>query len=776
LKINNPFSKLFGSKLPPQQNKQIPNSKTMSVAVSPYYDKSQISPYNPDEIVQKTGSLNLYQKMRTDDQVKAVLTMKKNAVLAKGWNIVGEDDEYNDFITHCFTEPLDISKRLFEVLSALDYGFSVSELLEGYAEKGDYKGKIILTGIKTRPPHSFRFETDKSGNLKHLWQYTDEGELDLPISKFIIYSYNSEFGNLYGDSDLRAAYRPWFGKDITIKFRNIYNERFGMPTVMGEYKPGMSEPQQAELEKIIENIQAMTSIKIPEGVKISLLEATRKGSPDYKDAIQDYDIAIARSILVPDLMGFSTTKSGSFALGEKQFEVFLWILEKLQGDLERKVKIIIRRLIDLNFPNVTNYPKLVFNPLTKDDTEGLAKIFLEAVKNGVILPIKEDEDHLRKSLNFPERTSTDPAPATIKGKVDKDNPFEEDDEDDEVNPKGNPRKKVPGENTPQSGDDELTGPGGHKPNKTGPHGRGAGPGKGKGDGSGLKEYAKRKLTEYEKKVDFTGIETALNKEENIMMVKAGAIIQKSGVDLIGRIFNKKIIEEQNLGEIERLSLKYMNEFKSLWKLELPSIYRMGFGYAKSEVIGRQYDKATIGNFEPKMALRYFEQQAYRLTDTEKARILGGVKNILYGGLKYGKTNAQVKFELEEFFSKYTVLQKVRIGAETVIMPVDEIPGRLKTIIRTNYSDAYNQGRLGGFQDPTVKDMIKAYQYSAIMDKLTTPFCASMDTNIYKANDPIISSYNPPNHFNCRSMWVPILAGEEFNVSRVPAIKPAVGFA
>lgn len=37
-----------------------------------------------------------------------------------------------------------------------------------------------------------------------------------------------------------------------------------------------------------------------------------------------------------------------------------------------------------------------------------------------------------------------------------------------------------------------TGPGGHVPDGTGPHGRGEGPGKGKGDGSGLKKKKDKK--------------------------------------------------------------------------------------------------------------------------------------------------------------------------------------------------------------------------------------------------------------------------------------------
>ena len=40
---------------------------------------------------------------------------------------------------------------------------------------------------------------------------------------------------------------------------------------------------------------------------------------------------------------------------------------------------------------------------------------------------------------------------------------------------------------------EKRGPGGHKPDGTGPHGRGDGPGKGKADGSGMDEKKKKKL-------------------------------------------------------------------------------------------------------------------------------------------------------------------------------------------------------------------------------------------------------------------------------------------
>jgi len=663
--------------------------------------------FSGNSLVQKKGSLNIYQKMKTDDQIKAVLTMKKHAVLSSGWDIKGEDEDMVEFLREVFEEDVCIEDKLYDILSALDYGFSVSEII--YKKRED--GRIGLKDLKTRPPHSFEFRTDKYGNINKLIQYGDEGEIDLPLDKFIIYSYNAEFGNPYGNSDLRAVYRAWFSKDITIKFRNIFNERFGMPTVVAKYPSGLSKKQKDDLDDIIKNIQAMTGIKIPEGIDLSFLEsAIRRGASDYESAIKYFDTAIARGILCPNLLGFTDINAGSYALGEKQFDVFIWILEKLRRDLESRVKILIKKLVDYNFGNNKEYPKFVFNPLTQENKENLIEIFIKAVEKGVIVPTEKDEEYIRESLNLPVSQEKMRERIEIKS-----------------------RKY-----------------------------------------SEKKEYKRRKPNEYEKKVNFVEIEKFLDEEERKLVIKAGSIIQKAGVDLIDRIFREKIIEEKKIRDIEDLSLKYMNEFRALWKNELPRIYNTGKKHGISEIKGKSYksEEVTVGNLPPKLALEYFERQSFRITGTEKEKILREVKNILYQGLKTGKTNAEIKFQLEEFFSQYTVYQKISTGE---VKPIEEIPGRLTVVVRTNLSDAYNQGRLAGFQDPDVRDIVAAYEYSAILDQRTTPFCESYDGKIFKANDPIWSSINPPNHFSCRSTIVPILNDEKFEIDKPLAIKPAKGF-
>ena len=57
------------------------------------------------------------------------------------------------------------------------------------------------------------------------------------------------------------------------------------------------------------------------------------------------------------------------------------------------------------------------------------------------------------------------------------------------------------------------------------------------------------------------------------------------------------------------------------------------------------------------------------------------------------------------------------------------------------------------------ELIYAFQYSAILDGRTTPLCQSLEDMIVTADDPRRAIYTPPNHWNCRSIWVEILQEE-----------------
>jgi len=188
---------------------------------SPYYKASQFEPYNPSDLIRRKG-LEIYSRMLEDEQVRAVFSTKLSAITWSGFAVEPAtqdpvDVEIAEFVKYSLTDGYDgdFTKAIKGILSALAFGFSVSEKLYGVCEDGDHKGKIVLKQIKTRPPHSFEIYHDAYGNLVKIRQNADIGYIDILKSEMdyvIVYTYDNTctgFGNTYGQSDLRAAYRAW---------------------------------------------------------------------------------------------------------------------------------------------------------------------------------------------------------------------------------------------------------------------------------------------------------------------------------------------------------------------------------------------------------------------------------------------------------------------------------------------------------------------------------------------------------------------------------------
>jgi len=390
----------------------------LSANVSTLFGKWPIIPFNPDDLIGRK-SMTVYEKMRTDDQVKGALALKKGAVLSTGWEIAsaseeGEDDEIRDFIDYELThlEPLygTFDDHLYEIMSALDFGFSISEIVYKKREDGPNAGKIGLRTIKTRKPHQFRFRTDRHDNL--LPDGILQGMNKYPNEKFLIFSYQREFGNWFGTSDLRAAYRPWWLKENTIRWWGIFNERFGIPISVGQYPPNTPVEHIATLQTMLQNIQANTAFTLPDSYKLEFKEATGRGANIFQLTVESMDKAIARALLVPSLLGLSEQGAvGSYSQAKKHFHVFLIVIDDLRRDLAEDVinHQLIPRLVDLNFErNVEEeYPKFRFLPFTSDETAALFTNWLQAVQVGVVRPVAEDEVHIRSVTDFPERALED---------------------------------------------------------------------------------------------------------------------------------------------------------------------------------------------------------------------------------------------------------------------------------------------------------------------------------------------------------------------------------
>lgn len=682
---------------------------------SGYYEPYQERPFNPDPIYKKRGNLTIYDEMRRDDQVKAVLQLKKFMVLSTGWTIEAAKDENQDEAVEFLTANLeslnipDFNTALFDILTYLDYGYSVTEPVF----KVSKENKIILHKLKTRAPHTFEFHTDDFGDIEFIKQFTNKKDLFIDPKKVLHLKYQSNFGNPYGTSDLQAAYRAYFSKDIVIRFWTIFLERFGNPHVIAKLPTNLMKQYKDEVLEIIKNLQVKTGILIPDSAIFELLFPP-SGNTDFERAIDKFNMMIARSLLVPDLVGVggSEITGGSFALGKKQFQIFFKTIDRIRDDIE---KIVNRQLtIPLcffNFGLKEKYPLWKLNPISDDNKIELLKLWVAAAKGKVWKASDDEINHFRQETGFPQ--------------------------DDEIERAAERQPPQPGEKEEPQEDEGAEG-GQDNPEK-------------KKDKFARTQLA-RERTIYEERIDFDRIDnelTELNEKSYSVLAPIFDKIKNSIIEIASFKINL------NTERINKIEAKHLKELQRGIKTMLDSTYKAGEASARREIDIKKKSE-NMAFIQPIDFKKSIEERSFFITGIESEHILKKVKLILLDGIDKGLSTDEIVFKLEEFFDA---------DYDWIKQPGADIVGhRLETITRTNINKAYNFGRRRFFESPALADFVTGYQFSAILDARTTPICTSLDGKTYKINDPYINVVTAPLHFRCRSLWIPITINEPFNPS------------
>ena len=123
--------------------------------------------------------------------------------------------------------------------------------------------------------------------------------------------------------------------------------------------------------------------------------------------------------------------------------------------------------------------------------------------------------------------------------------------------------------------------------------------------------------------------------------------------------------------------------------------------------------------------------------------------------------------------KYILTKGMRDGLGEAAL-VNKIRGEIKdvsdkflnTLVRTKNTDIYNKSRKTFLDnDPFAKQIVTAYQFSAILDDRTSDICSSLDGKIYTADSGYVNSITPPLHQNCRSLLVPVTKFEDYKIDK-----------
>lgn len=733
--------------------------------------------YNPDSLIGRKGH-GIYRQMMLDEQVKAVVKFRRDAITSRDWFFEIKGDGINDtekekridlaeFVVEQMEKPK-LLDALNGVMSSIYNGFSVSEKTFKQIEQ-DGKTWWGINRIRLKPYDTFFFETDPVGDLIKVVQRIG-GEEQIFTSKqwkegFIHFVNNPDVDEYYGESELRAVYRAWFSKDNVWKWRMIYLERMagGLRWIQPKEGSRLVEgtAEFTTLQNILQRTQVATSMILPSNVVMNIQFPPT--NVDFKAAIVDEDLAIARGLLVPNLLGVTPQGAhGSFSQSETQLEAFLWTLDADTGRLEDSVNDgIFDPLGEINHGD-EHTAKLRFKPISETRKMRMIDAWTKLVSGNAVTKSDADEKHIRELLDFPEKSEDVEEPGPIIPPI---IPGQEPTGDD---------VPVNDDDVPEVSDETIAGS-----NRI---------------NIGVFQKAMSR-------VDFAKIQ----RDSNGVIERNTSIVGDVMKELMDDITAK--ISRDNVGTIEvgveaKLinTLKFDPSLKAKLRKRINAALRQGWkigtANAEREIVKAEADifkvNGSIGthdgsghhriNFE---RLQFIQEEFFNIRSFHAAGkmtddALATVKNILQQSAKLGRTTEEIKKEIARQFAVQGFLNEDDvIEALGAALPgVQKPDARIRTMLRTNTFEAINEARFAFFTDPGLDGFVQALEYTSILDSRTTQVCDHMDGRVFATNDEVWEgspSWRPPNHFNCRALLIPVTESDGFTPSSFPNVEPQEGF-
>lgn len=725
----------------PGSTREVLPTQEVAVSQDSQYSKMETLQYSPDDLITKK-KFDAYEKMMTDDQVNLSVTALKLIRLSSGYEIEAasedpRDVEIADFVGYVLENMQDgcsFHNVLLNVMGGLEIGWSLQELVHRFYEDGPYAGKVGLKAIKSKNPKYFNVSVDDFSNPQNVVaiSYPEYGR-KYPIEKFLLYSFQKRYENVFGTSRLRSLYQWWWVKQTMIRAMGVYMEKFGLPIPTGTYPKHFTKKQQDDFLEALTKLRIEHAIIIPDGTNVDFKELAGKGSEAFLNIIEKADSQIAKVIMGQTLTSGAGKTTGSAkgegggvgTLGQVQFDILVMYLEYLALDISTgPMATLIKRLVDYNFTGVYKYPTFKFKPLFPEDLSPQIEMFLNCVEKGVIVATPEDEEQLRKMLGF-------------KGQS------------------GNTAKLRP--NRSANAPRPIAKPAPEYPATA--------------EAVFAEKRYRRKLTVYEEKVDFPGVTEVQDEAVSRILPDAQAAVKGMVEACMSQVQKDRIIEENKLAAINGLDLRGKGALNKLFQDEFLSVAKLAGRDARREV--RAVAKhADLDWMTPEEVLKFLKAKSFWMTDVTVKKVLDIIKAELYSGIKNGKSYGDIYHSVQEAVEPY-------VGKPGVASEISEdlLAARLETAVRTNVAEAYNQSRDAFFTTPDMREFVVAFQYSAILDDRARPNHAAMDGRIYLATDPVWKRWTPPNGHSCRCMKIPITKYEKFTVSAPPpaSVQPDAGF-
>jgi SPP1 gp7 family putative phage head morphogenesis protein len=301
------------------------------------------------------------------------------------------------------------------------------------------------------------------------------------------------------------------------------------------------------------------------------------------------------------------------------------------------------------------------------------------------------------------------------------------------------------------------------------------------------------------KVDFAIIDRKQKLHLETLAADVSTVVARTVKQLLGSDEDLTKLLDDDTSDIANLDVPGVarGRIKGAFKNALSSAWTLGRQLAKEELTRTQKkfkasDQAHFASLRDKAA-DYFENNGFRMAGNVSDGVRALMQNELQTAVKYGKSPKQVRESIWDRLTAKGFVSRDSVrdveDNDGVIQALDELwvdteaeaAHYLDTLARTNLFEAMNEARYGEFTDPALEGFVVAFRYSAILDDRTTEVCRELHDSVYEADSELWNEYRPPNHFNCRSILIPVTQvdvqngewnGEE---SDAPEVEPQEGF-
>jgi phage gp29-like protein len=316
-----------------------------------------------DDILLRRGGgdgIRIYQDLARDGHTGSVLRKRRQAVIARPWEVEAASEEPADVLAaelaRAALKRTDFDRACQGLLSAVLTGYAVAEVLWEVAEltlESGLRGFWVVPA-RIKPRNARRFRLDREEQLRLLtWEEPTNG-IPLPDRKFILLRYWAEENeDPYGRGLGHDLFWPVYFKRNGVALWNALLEKLGLPFIYAEMASGTPDEERRKLSAALQDLARGGGLVVPAGTLIKFLEAGVGGSATgtLHEALTSAMDAEISKIVLGETLTTEMQGNGSRAAAETHDGVRQELADQdadlLSGELNAT---LMRWITELNVP------------------------------------------------------------------------------------------------------------------------------------------------------------------------------------------------------------------------------------------------------------------------------------------------------------------------------------------------------------------------------------------------------------------------------------------